>query len=342
VGDWITLEAGKALPMEVVLSEIPGGNFQALLCVEVKGVEYPRNPFRKGPTLPIFKTEEPTLDLVEAIHSGTIEGDLSVTNGPVFRDYFSNKRSLPEPQQPEPVENPDAGSDLEERFRIWTMQNGRSIEAEFLMVMGDKVVLKSQKGKQLKVPKNQFGSDDLHFISLSTPPQLAINFKTNRRQLQSPEQPPRTWVRPIYIFGYEFGVNIEQKNTRDYPHELTVEYFAIGDEVDGDNFVLLDREKKTFTLTSDNKRSFSYRGDQIKTIKKAILPDTPLHGVNYGGYLVTVTDERGIIIQHSATREFLFENLDALKKITIGKHFDRDCNYAAPPRYTFRDRPGSM
>ena len=68
VGDWITLEPGVSLDMEVIFGEQPGGWFYAMLLVEEKGKEYPEN-HNNGPILPIFKTMEPSLDLIEKIQS---------------------------------------------------------------------------------------------------------------------------------------------------------------------------------------------------------------------------------------------------------------------------------
>ncbi|QBG45935.1 hypothetical protein EGM51_00355 [Verrucomicrobia bacterium S94] len=87
VGDWIDLKAGEPLDMEVLIGEGGGGLFTAMLCVEVEGEEYPKNPFMLGPTLPIFKTEELSQDMVDSIHFMLAEGDACVTNGPVFKDY---------------------------------------------------------------------------------------------------------------------------------------------------------------------------------------------------------------------------------------------------------------
>ncbi len=86
VGDWITLEPHTPLDMEVLIGERPGGYFNAMLLVEVKGVEYEMNK-RGGPILPMFKTNEPSLDLMDAIYYNLVPGEASVTNGPVFRDY---------------------------------------------------------------------------------------------------------------------------------------------------------------------------------------------------------------------------------------------------------------
>ena len=165
-----------------------------------------------------------------------------------------------------------------------------------------------------------------------SPPKLTINFKTNRRQISSPEQPPDTWVRPITIFGYEFGVEISQRSSSDYPHQLKAELFAIGDEVDGNNYVLLDHQECSFTLSAENKRTFLFKGDKVKTITKGLYPESDLIGVKYSGHLVVVTDVQRNIIQHSETRDFLFENLEALKQVPVGKHFDKNCNRVGPPR----------
>lgn len=86
IGDWITLEPGVAKDMEVVLGEIPGGQFCAMLCVEVQGEEYPLNS-RGGPILPAFKTSPLSQDLIDTIYVDLVEGEASLTNGPVFRDF---------------------------------------------------------------------------------------------------------------------------------------------------------------------------------------------------------------------------------------------------------------
>ncbi|MDF7824117.1 hypothetical protein P4B35_08845 [Pontiellaceae bacterium B12227] len=86
VGDWISLKAGEPLDMEVVIGEVPGGTFCSMLAVEVEGVEYERNK-QGGPILPMFKTAEPSYELIDAIYEDMVEGEASVTNGPIFRDY---------------------------------------------------------------------------------------------------------------------------------------------------------------------------------------------------------------------------------------------------------------
>ena len=65
-----------------------------------------------------------------------------------------------------------------------------------------------------------------------------------------------------------------------------------------------------------------------------------MRGTKYGGYLITVTDERGFIIQYKTSHDWLFEKLRNLRKVPVGKHFNKEGNRVSPPRPTRDDRPG--
>lgn len=86
VGDWITLRAGEPKDMEIVLTDNQGFGFTAIVAVEVKGVEYERS-VRGGPRLPVFRTSDIPRDHLDLIYADLAEGELSLTNGPIFRDY---------------------------------------------------------------------------------------------------------------------------------------------------------------------------------------------------------------------------------------------------------------
>lgn len=85
-GQWMDLEPGVPLPLEVIFGEYEGGIFGAMLVIEEEGVDYPHN-FENGPKLPIFKTAELTRDQLDSIYEYLWEDHIDVTNGPVFNDY---------------------------------------------------------------------------------------------------------------------------------------------------------------------------------------------------------------------------------------------------------------
>ncbi|WP_309386336.1 hypothetical protein [Cerasicoccus frondis] len=54
VGDWIHVQEGRQLKIEILIGERPGGHFSTYLLVEEKGKEYPQGQDGR-PILPIFK-----------------------------------------------------------------------------------------------------------------------------------------------------------------------------------------------------------------------------------------------------------------------------------------------
>ncbi|MCF7847906.1 MAG: hypothetical protein K9M45_03560, partial [Kiritimatiellales bacterium] len=129
IGDWITLEPGVPQNMEVMIGEVPGGVFCAMLVVEEKGVEYEKNS-QSGPVLPIFKTTEPSLDLIEAIHGDLVPGEACVTNGPVFRDYAFRKSEKPKKENPPAPQEVASKASMsgDPEVRTWTLAKGRALE----------------------------------------------------------------------------------------------------------------------------------------------------------------------------------------------------------------------
>lgn len=212
--------------------------------------------------------------------------------------------------------------------RIWTVKGGKSLEAEYVVVIGDKVVLKTGMGKQVKIPLNQLSENDREYITLASPPEFNIDFtkQSSQRIVELAnyviEVPPR-------ILDYVFGVKMKQISAGSYDHELKVEYFAIGVQHHDDNkFKLLDRRSSTFTPSKENQHAHQFRGNPVELLSTEQLGQPS--GIKYKGYLVVVTDERGVIIQHRASNPWLFENLENLRKIPVGAFMDKSCRRVHP------------
>jgi hypothetical protein len=330
VGDWITLEPGVPLDMEVLCGEVPGGHFSMMLVVEEEGVEYEKN-YQNGPILPMFKTEEPNHDAQDRIYELLVEGEAAVTGGPVFNDFGavgSDDESIPaaavEPVEIEPVEKPP-----ESTLRTWTMKSGQTLEAEYISSIGEHIVLRSVRGKQIKVPASKLTSEDHEYIALSNPPKFNISFTKQSSQhliVTSPylnEEPPRT-------FDWRFGVKMKQVSAGEYGYPLTVEVFTVGRQyMDDRKYILFDRQTTTFTPTKENDRSLVFKGEETVELTSYNMYQQQ-YGNKYMGYLVTVTDARGEIIQHQTSNDWLFERLPDLKQLEQGWFFDRMCKRAHP------------
>ena len=279
----------------------------------------------------MFVTEAPSRALQDIIYTTLIRDEASVTNGPIFRDYASS----PSTNQVEAVaiDEPAKDIDLEEKAYLWSRPNGNQFEAEFIAVIGGKAILKTTRGKQLKIPLDQLTAEDREHIGLIKPPKFTVDFiKLTKSQNSRYEMSPYNPTLPPRANDFTFGAKLKQRGSGDYPHKLTVEYFAIGRQLLGKNkYVLIDRQSSTFTPTKENDRSFSFKGEPIEIIEYTNEHfDTEPRGNRPSGNLVTVTDERGQIIQYSASSSWLWENIDRLKQLPIGAYMDKTCTRTYP------------
>ncbi len=332
VGDWIRLEPGAPKKMEVLMGEIPGGAFFAMLAVEEQGVEYPKGP-QGNPILPMFKTVEPPLDQIETIYADLIPGQLSVTNGPVFCDYDSASEGVSVKEEPiEPLVFADA---LENEVRMWTLVSGKTMNAELATMISGKAVLKDERGKMRKIPLDQLSEGDRIYIELAQPPKFDINFSKKSVQKTYVPSPYSDQVPPRHL-DYTFSTRVKQASTGEYNRELKVEFFAIGREIDGDNYILLDRQESRFVPIKENGRSHEFSGKAVMVREKTINAGGSIanqrRGDKYGGYLVAITDERGYIIDAVSPYKWMPDIIGELRRLPVGKHFDKTGARVHPPR----------
>jgi len=333
VGDWIELKEGEPMDMEVLISEIPGGGFGAMLCVEEEGVDYPRKS-DGGPTLPMFKTAEPSLDLIDAVYWWLIPGEASVTNGPVFCDYELGPRIIDlNPEEGEPIR---FLSDEVAQIRTWTMKNGKTLEALLVSKIGDQVVLKNKRGRQKKVPWTMLSEADHEYVVLSNPPRFKIDFIKSSKPQFFIESPDISGWTPDQL-DYTFGVRVKQDGAGSYNQELRVEFFAFADELEGGNHVLLDRQESFFTPTKENGLSCQFYGEKsipVREIDTGWSDGTIFgrRGVKYGGKLVVISDKYGRIVDYSASNNWMIGALPRLRVLAVGKHCDKEGKRVFPPR----------
>ena len=330
VGDWITLEPGVSLPMEVLIGD-NGGLAGFYLAVEVMGEEYERNR-QGGPILPAFKTAEMSHDLLDILYRELPEGEIGLTNGPVFCDYDTSARVVPsvEPTMPEsPPVSDDLGAN---EMRMWTLLDGRTIEAEFVNTFGGKVVLKGARRKTYKIPKGQLSAEDIEYAELASPPDFDIDLINLLKQIRynGGFYDIQYWGRPPEKRG-SFGARLKQTSAGDYNHELHVELFVIGQERNGDQYIFLDYQKIAFTPSQEERRTFEFLSP-----REAVLTNVRIagwvRGEKYHGYLVVVTDARGEIIVQKTSKKWLSENLESLRTLSVGNYMDKTCTRTYPSR----------
>jgi hypothetical protein len=331
VGDWITLEPGVPLDMEIILGD-NGGLACLMLAVQEKDVEYERRA--AGFKFPIFKTEKLSHDLMDAIYRDMVVDELSLTTGPIFCDYDSsdaeaNTLTVSEESAPEPhVVEKDP---KESKERVWTLNDGKSFEAEYIASIGDKVVVKPPGGNESKILLSRFSASDRAYMEVLRPPTLKVSVSKKEQAVYSIIDGVSSGN--VIAYDYTYTGFVKQTSATTYNHELTVEFFAIGKERYGDKYILLDRQESRFVPSRENQFTHRFTGNTVRHPYFTLYEIE--RGVEDSDSLIVVTDKRGEIIAHKASAKWLYENFEALRKIPVGRYMDKTCTRVyptSPPR----------
>ncbi|MCK5850469.1 MAG: hypothetical protein KAH23_06095, partial [Kiritimatiellae bacterium] len=99
----------------------------------------------------------------------------------------------------------------------------------------------------------------------------------------------------------------------------------------GDRYILLDRQQSSFNPADENQRLYEFRSKRTVALThyRVFGIETDC-GVKYAGYLVTVKDARGETIAEKSSSKWLLENLENLKKLSIGNYMDKTCTRTFP------------
>lgn len=221
-------------------------------------------------------------------------------------------------------------STVRAEVRTWTVKD-KVLEADYINIMGDKLVLKTPKGKTVKVPLTDISDEDREYLTLINVPEFVIGFlkKGNQRFVKTG---PFIEDVDASFTDYEFGVRIRQDDRRHYPYELTIEYWAIGNELKtyGDKYILLDHGISSYTPSAENEKSHQFTGQEVELMQHVY--DDDKRGENYFGYIITVTDVRGEIIIHQESNKWLWENLDKIRELPVGAYFNKQGDRTHPTR----------
>jgi hypothetical protein len=338
--EWIELEPGVPQDVEFILGDYKGFLFASMVAIEEYGVEYPKAPLPlDNPQLPIFKTARLNRDQIDAVSQQMWEGHLNLTSGPVFSDYDvgnDTETSIGIPVEKNEVE-PKAPLPEQSPLRVWTLGNGKSVEAEFVNLFSGQAVLKSTRGKIIKVPLNEFSSADRDLLTILNPPELKLSFKKDARAFTVRSNPELDVPVPV-ANDFAGGVVIEQKDRKlNYDRPLRLEFYVIADEFDGDHFILHDRQIADVELTPENNKRFELTGRKDVMLRYEHYSGT-VRGEKYKGYMILVFNENDEIIAQSLSHDWLLDIRDELLTFPVGRHFNKEGQRVTPPRPTFTDR----
>ena len=231
-------------------------------------------------------------------------------------------------------------------MRTWTSLPEKTIEAEYVKILFDDVVLKDANGAELRIPLELFSGEDLKYLELANPPTLSVDFMKSADQDFVPDTPFDTGgplpESPTLLI-YTFGARVKQRDAQTYEYPLQLELYAFTQQrYDPDKYHLICRtESEPFVLSSDNGRRFEFTGPHRHqvlsyTLYVNYLSWEELRGEKFAESLVLVRDERGEIIAYNTTKNWIYNNLENLEKLPVGAWMDEECKrtHPTPPKPT--------
>jgi hypothetical protein len=221
-------------------------------------------------------------------------------------------------------------------MRTWTSLPEKTIEAEYVKILFDDVILKAANGAELRIPLDRFSGDDLKYIELINPPKLSVDFMKSSNQDFVPTSPFLTVDSPT-LLTYQFGARVKQKDAKSYKYPLKIEIYAFTQQrYDQDKYHLISRvESEPFVLSKENECRYEFTAPKeyrliTYELNVSYLNWREKRGEKFAESLILVRDERGEIIAYNTTKNWLYNNLDKLEALPLGAWLDKTCTRAHP------------
>ena len=215
-------------------------------------------------------------------------------------------------------------------YRAWSDVNGQAVEAEYVRLAADLVVLRKRDGNEVKVPLKNLCDEDRRYVLLLNPPALDIrvNDAIDGNTIRSREG------SDARVESVSIDVVLRKTSAEPYEAELSLDVIMLGRTLQLDRYVIIEHSKSTFGLTDVNKNLYEYKCGpaDIRNMKGGRN-----QGVEYEGFVVIVRDSRGEVVSVKANRLEFEKNAGALLHANKGDAFDEDF-HAVKSNERFRQR----
>lgn len=219
-------------------------------------------------------------------------------------------------------------------MRIWTSKSGKTVEGEYVSMAFDNVNVEDNEGNLIKIPLDQLSEEDQTYLELANPPKLSIEYSKDVQPWQSVAD---DWIsnyggseqnHPIFVIEGRFGARIKKLSNKPYNHTLTAEIFVLTKQCYApDNYHLIVRSKsEPFMLNKENGGYYEYDDPRMYRIIYYNLYSVRPRGERPSDYMVLIWDERGEIIAHRSTGNWLFDYRDKLMKLPVGAWVNDKCD----------------
>lgn len=231
-----------------------------------------------------------------------------------------------------------AGSAYE--LRVWEDVDGNRFEGRFVKELFGKLTVEAEDGSTKTFELENLSELDQKYLRVKVPPkaELAVEVKST-----SIEPRPMTIEKEMQMDAYQVNVKVTKKSQRPFTSRLKAEIFLIAEEVEGDNYVLLERTEKEFLMPTISKGTeVELKSKIAKTLKFRDEMSSALKGEDFKGYLAVISSMEGEIVLLNSNLPAWLEDpqvIQNLRELSItgapsvySRHFDKTGKKVPPPR----------
>ena len=192
-------------------------------------------------------------------------------------------------------------------LRIWTDNQGNTIEAEYVRMSGSKVGLKTSDGKTLYLPAEGLCDDDQEYLShaAAVPPTVIVTVSEDMESDKNSSSYPETLVEWLTL-----EINVRKRNPEPCLEPFKTELYILGREKKNNKlYSIIDIVKRELTFAQGDLVTFTEKF----TIKSEVSWSSS-SGFEYKGYLVCVKNSADEVVAMDCNQNILERNLSVVMK----------------------------
>ncbi len=199
--------------------------------------------------------------------------------------------------------------------RIWTDTRGNSVEAEFILLTGDKALLRKTDGTEAQVPLQSLCEEDRSYIIRHSPPPLEIDVDMDIDRSNT----GNGWRIQVQTETVAAEVTIRKVGTSHYDAPLRAEVYLIGQREHQEDYIIMERAESEFKFPVGSRGAHTYKSGSVSTSR---LEAGINAGTEYKGYLAVVYDQHGTILEIKSNKKEFEASADAILKPRGGQTDD--------------------
>lgn len=198
-------------------------------------------------------------------------------------------------------------------FRVWSSKDGISnVEAQFIQMAGNKVVLEKKDGTRVMVPRSKLCDKDQEYLASIVPPEIAIKIDKDTSTEKTSESYYTEHKRDTIVIK----VSIKKSSKDPCTQKFKATLYVVAGSYSGGSSRVIATTDKSFSFEKDDAIELKASG----SVEYSNSYSSGKSGEEYEGYIVVVEDEKGQVVKVDTNKSVYQSKLNEIKNNKNGKN----------------------